>query len=761
MRLAHQLGEEPGQTIGFRIRFESKVSANTRIEVVTEGILTRMIQSDNALEEVGLIIFDEFHERSLQNDLALALSVQIQSILRDDLKLLIMSATLDGQKISETLNHAPVITSSGRQYPVDIRYETMGDEPLPTRMAKTIRKALKENDGDVLAFFPGAAEIIRTQQLLLDMNPGALIHTLYGDLPMKQQQEAIAPDTNGRRKIVLATSIAETSLTIEGIKMVVDSGLSRVPRFDPKSGLTRLETVKVTRDTADQRAGRAGRLSAGVAYRLWPEATHQHLLPNRSPEILEADLATLALELAQWGVKDVYSLRWITPPPAGPMKQAVELLQQLEAISGNSITERGKQMVKLPTHPRLAHMLLEAESRGNRSLSLACDVAAVLEERDPLPKEVGPDLSLRIEVFRKWRDKIRVNADENGLQRMAKVAAAWRAIFRLTPDNSIVSEEEVGELVALAYPERVARQVEKNSERYKLANGRMARLPANDHLTRYSWLAVAHMDAGNQEGKIFLASPLHEDALQHVAVDHEVVRWDSERKLIVASIERRVGNLVLNTRPLPSVKEERKIEVLCEAIRAQGLRMLDWSDTEKEWQCRVMSLRLWRPEELWPDVGDDQLLGTLETWLAPFLQKVSRQGDLDRLNKPEILNSLLPWNLVSALDQLAPTRLEVPSGSWIKVNYFEDGRPPVMEVRLQEVFGLLETPVVNNGRNKVLLHLLSPGYKPVQVTQDLHSFWQTTYHEVRKELRMRYPKHSWPEDPWTARAVRGVVRKVK
>lgn len=760
-RLAAQLGEEAGQTVGFRIRFETKVSASTRIEVVTEGILTRMIQNDNALEEVGLIIFDEFHERSLQSDLALALSVQIQSILREDLKILIMSATLDGKKISEALNNAPIITSLGRQYPVDIRYEGAGDEPLPSRMAKAIRKAVKENEGDVLAFFPGAAEIIRTQQLLVEMNLGAVVHTLYGDLPMRQQQEAIVPDGNGRRKVVLATSIAETSLTIEGIKAVVDCGLARLPRFDPRSGLTRLETMKVTRDTADQRAGRAGRLSAGVAYRLWPEATHQHLLPNRSPEILEADLATLVLELAQWGVQDVYALRWITAPPAGAVRQATELLHQLEALDGGMITARGKQMVKLPTHPRLAHVLLEAESWSNRSLSLACDVAAMLEERDPLPKEAGPDLSLRIEILRKWGDKGRVNADENALQRIAKVAASWRSIFRLAPDNSIVAEEEVGELVALAYPERVARQVEKNSERYKLANGRIARLPANDSLTRHSWLAIAQLDAGNQEGKIFLAAPLSEDALQHVAVEHEVIRWDIDRKLLVASVEKRVGNLILSTKPLTTTEGDRKIAVLCAAIREHGLRMLYWGDAEKEWQCRVMSLRHWRPEEPWPAVDEEQLLATLESWLAPFLDKVNRQGDLDRLNKTEILSSLLPWNLVNALDQLAPPRLEVPSGSLIRVNYFEDGRPPVMEVRLQEVFGLLETPAVNNGRNKVLLHLLSPGYKPVQVTQDLHSFWKTTYHEVRKELRMRYPKHSWPEDPWTARAVRGVVRKPK
>jgi ATP-dependent helicase HrpB len=759
-RMASLMSEETGKSIGYRIRFETVVSVATQIEVVTEGILTRMIQQDNALEDVGLVIFDEFHERSLQADLALALCLQVQQVLRTDLRIMIMSATLDGEKISAALGNAPVITSLGRQFPVEFRYQPETDSPIHVRIARIIHKAMRENSGDVLAFLPGAGEIARTQELLEAENIGAVIHALYGDLPMKKQQEAIMPDAQGRRKIVLATSIAETSLTIEGVTIVIDSGLSRVPKFDPRSGLTRLETVRVTKDAADQRAGRAGRLGPGICYRLWSEGSNLHLQPQRSPEILEADLSSLMLELSQWGIRQVNELLWLTPPVAGSVNQAKDLLQQLDAIDHRGVTSRGKEMLKLPTHPRIAHMLLEAlDEKGNNLVTVATDVAALLEERDPLAKETGADLSIRVNTLRKWRNGERVNADRNSLDRIERLALSWRKIFKVKEDNTTVSEYIIGKLLVSAYPERIAHQTHKHSDRYKLANGRVVKLPPHDPLIREPWLSVASLDAGGAEGKIFIAAPVDERDIMHMATEKETVRWDADRGMVVGTMEKRVGNLILESRPLPSVSAEQKIKVLCQAIRDEGLKILGWGESEIEWQARVMSLRAWRPNENWPDVSEESLLSSLEDWLAPFLAHASKRSDLQRLELHAVIQSILPWELSSKLDAKAPSRIEVPSGSMIQVQYTMVGTPPIMEVRLQEVFGLLETPGVNDGNVKIILHLLSPGYKPVQVTQDLRSFWQNTYHDVRKELRMRYPKHSWPEDPWTAKAVRGAIRR--
>lgn len=755
-RMASLLDEEPGKTIGYRVRFETVVSSATRCEVVTEGILTRMLQSDNALEGVGLVIFDEFHERNLHADLALALCHQIQQVLRNDLKILIMSATLDGEKISSLLNNAPIITSSGRQFPVTLNYIAPDkDAYIASSTARVIRKALTEQKGDVLAFLPGTGDIHKVAELLDSESLGARIYPLYGDLPFKVQQEAILPDPQRIRKVVLATSIAETSLTIEGITTVVDSGYARVPKFDPRSGLTRLETIRVTRDAADQRAGRAGRLGPGICYRLWPESLHHTLQPTRQPEILEADLAPLMLELANWGVKNLNDLTWITAPPAGAINQAKELLDQLGAIKNGSITSRGKEMLRLPTHPRIAHMLIEANDLNG----LATDIAALLEERDPLAKTAGTDLSLRVELLRKWRSGERVNAERNTLERIERLASSWRQIFKIKADNSMPVDSDVGKLLAEAYPERIARQQEKHSPRYKLANGRVVRLPDHDPLLRKTWLAVAQLDSGGSEGKIFMAAPLLEEDLLHRAVEQEVVSWNSDKGAVSAVIEQRIGNVVLAAKPLAKIPDDLRIDILCEAVRDEGLKLLNWDETHDTWQARVMSLKLWRKDEEWPDVSKENLRHTASTWLAPYLAGVTKRQDFGRLDLHTILSGILPWNLGNKFDQLAPSKIAVPSGSMIKLNYSPDGGPPVMEVRLQEVFGLMETPTVNEGRNKVLLHLLSPGYKPVQVTQDLKSFWQTAYHEVRKEMRMRYPRHHWPEDPWTAEAVRGAKRR--
>lgn len=757
-RMAYLLSESVGETVGYRVRFENKISKQTRLEVVTEGILTRMLQQDNSLEGIGLVIFDEFHERSLHADLALALCRDIQQILREDLKIIIMSATLDGQLLSSLLANAPILTSKGRQYPISYQYFPQeNNTPIPLQMARVIRKALEKEEGDLLAFFPGAGEIMRTQELLEKELSGISIQPLYGDLPQQKQQEAILPHPSGIRKVVLASSIAETSLTIEGIKIVVDSGTARVPKFDLRTGLTKLETIRVTKDAADQRAGRAGRLGPGVCYRLWSEGAHQHLLPHRTPEILEADLSPMLLELSQWGVQDIRSLTWLTPPSLGSVNQAKELLTQLGALENNRITEKGKEMLRLPTNPRIAHLLLEGENNG--LLALATDVAAVLEERDPLPKEAGANLAERIEVLRKWRNKEYVSADRNTLERIERLAIAWRKNFRIEADKAAPNYEHVGKLIAAAYPERIARQQEKDVQRYRLANGRIVKLYEHDPLINESWLAVAHLDAGMNEGKIYLAAPLNPKAILHLAYEKEVVNWDAQKGILVARKEKRIGEITVESSPLEMISEEERIKILCEVVRKEGLSLFKWSEELLQWQARIMSLKAWRSNEDWPDVSPYYLTNHSEEWFAPYSSAIRKREDFQKLDLTSMLLALLPWSMNQQLEVLAPDKIKVPSGFSIAINYFADGSTPVLAVRLQEMFGLLDTPTINEGRTKVMLHLLSPGYKPVQVTQDLKSFWQNTYPDVRKELRMRYPRHHWPEDPWTAEAVRGVKKK--
>ena len=764
-RMASLCNESVGKTIGYRIRFENKISAQTRIEVVTEGILTRMLQNDNGLEGVGMIIFDEFHERSLQADLALALGYQMQQILRPDLRLLIMSATLDGAKLSALLNQAPILTSEGRQYPVTLHYVPVDEKaPLHLSISRVVRKALHEQQGDVLVFLPGAGEIQRTQQLLEDEGVAAKVVPLYGDLSQQKQQEALLPDPAGSRKVVLATSIAETSLTIEGIKTVIDSGYARVPRFDTRSGLTKLETIRVTKDAADQRAGRAGRLSAGVCYRLWEQGFHIHLIDHRKPEILEADLAPLMLELSQWGIKNMDELTWLTLPSVGSQAQAKELLHTLQALKDNQITPHGKEMLQLPTHPRLANMLLESvsfekDNPAHRFVALACDVAALLEERDPLPKGAGTDLSQRIEVLRKYRIGDRVNADRQVLDRIERLSLSWRKLMRTEVDNQVPNHFHIGKLIATAYPERIAQRIDKNGSRYRLGNGRIARLADHDPLSADEWIAVAQLDAGSSEGKIFLATAFDSRDLIDLATEKKIITWDNNKKMVVGSIQKQVGNLTLESKPITQIDEADRIAVICKMIREEGLRALGWGEVQQDWQARVMSLRAWRHTEPWPDVSDAQLLATLEEWLSPYLIGVYKLSEIQKLDLQQVIHSILPWELSQKLNTLAPSRMEVPTGSLIKLQYAADGSKVEMAVRLQELFGLLETPTVNEGRTKIVIHLLSPGYKPVQITQDLKSFWNKTYFEVRKDLLARYPKHHWPSDPLTAEAVRGPKRR--
>ncbi|MER3482157.1 MAG: ATP-dependent helicase HrpB [Meiothermus sp.] len=758
-RMASQLGEELGETVGYRVRFESKVSEKTRLEVLTEGILTRRLQRDQELGGVGLVIFDEFHERSLEADLALALCRQVQEVLREDLRILLISATLDGEALSVMLNGAPIVSAKGRQYPVKVQYLPKDPEgPLPGTVAAAVARALAGSDGDVLVFLPGVSEIARTQTLLSERHPDVLIRPLYGDLPLSAQQEAIVPDEQGRRKVVLSTSIAETSLTIEGIRAVVDSGFSRVSRFDPKSGLSRLETVRVTRDSADQRAGRAGRLGPGTAYRLWSVNTQNGLLAQRRAEILEADLAPMLLELSAWGIRDVNELSWVTPPPVAAVRQAQGLLQELRVLENGVLTARGREMLEWPTHPRVAHLLLESQTLGLEAL--AADVAALLEERDPLPGEPGADLDLRVQALRNWRAGQANQGGEIGvLNRVERLSKEWRRRLSVQADNSMPDPYSTGLLISLAYPDRIARLRKGSRARYRLSGGRGVKLLEDDPLAGTPWLAVAHLDAGTDEGRIFLAAPVHTEDLKPFAQSVEVVGWDARAGALVARRERRIGEVVLESEPLKQVPEEQRLGILVQVVRSEGLEILSWTEAVRQWQARVLSLRAWRPEEDWPDVSDAHLLRDMETWLGPWLGNVSRLEDFKRLDLMAILGNLLPWNLQTRFEELAPTRLEVPSGSKVRLEYNPDGSPPVLAVKLQELFGLADTPRVNDGRTPVMLHLLSPAQRPIQVTQDLRSFWQNTYPEIRKELRGRYNKHPWPEDPWNAGPTRKTNRR--
>ena len=760
-RLAALLKEELGETVGFRIRFESKTSSKTKLEVLTEGMLTNILQQNSTLDGIGLIIFDEFHERSLHSDLALALCLDIQNILRPDLRILIMSATLDGQAISSLLGNAPIVTSSGRQFPIKTIY--LGNDAstlLANRISGTIKSALKEQEGDILVFLPGKGEIEKVKEILSDQLQNSIaVCPLYGDLPFAIQQLAILPHPHGFRKVVLSTSIAETSLTIQGVRVVIDSGLSRVPVFDPKSGLTKLETIKLTQDAADQRSGRAGRLGPGVSYRLWSEGTQYQLEPARKPEIVEADLVPMLLELAQWGISDLALLTWLNPPPAGAVSQGRELLIKLQALDDQlKITPKGKEMAVLPTHPRLAHLLLKGKNAG--IIQLASDVAALLEERDPLPNEKGADLCIRLEILRKWRNREYVNAERNVLERIERLAANWRRIFKCDIDNSGFLSNKVGFLLAAAYPERIARQKDNDLQRYRLANGRLVKLQSqHDVLDREKWLAVAHLDAGHAEGRIFLAAPFNPEDLSHLMIKKDTILWDYQKGSLIAQSELRLNEIIIKTSPLENYDDELKVSILVEVIKKTGLSLFNRTTESLNFQNRVVSLKTWNQESDLPPLDESTLLEKAGEWFPTYAASVKRKEDFFKIDFEKLLKDMFTWEQLQQLDKLVPDNILVPSGFKIPLLYFNDAKNPVLSVRLQEMFGLLETPVINNGKTKVLLHLLSPGYKPVQVTQDLKSFWKNTYLDVRKELRVRYQKHHWPEDPWTAEAVRGVKKR--
>jgi len=753
-RMADLLGEPVGKTIGYRVRFESKVSKETKVEVLTEGILTRMLHSDNELADVGMIIFDEFHERSIHADVALALSRESQEVLRPELRIVIMSATLDMPNLSDLLK-APVLESKGKQYPVDIKYTDAQDMfMLPELTAKTVVTTTKEQKGDILVFLPGQGEIKKCEEILRKQLPDFSICPLYGQLPQQKQYRAIVPDKYGKRKVVLATSIAETSLTIQGITVVVDCGYSRVSKFDPNSGLSRLETVLITKDAADQRAGRAGRLMPGVCYRMWSKATDLRLQAHRDPEIIDADLAPLVLDLAQWGISSANQLTWLTPPPAGHLSQASDVLHELEALEDGQITEHGLEIHQLPCHPRIAHMLIKADGIG--LVGLATDVAAIIEEKDPLTKEAGIDINLRIEALRRYR----ANGNSGGkFGRIEKIAAQYRRLFNAEVENSVFDAYETGLLLAYAYPERIASSRPGNNAQFQLANGRLAMAGHKDDLAHEPWLAVAHIDARDGMGKIFMAAPLNPKDLASMVKEKEIITWNTRKGGLIATKDLRIGSIVLRSTPLPDPDESKLAQAIINAIKQDGEQLLGFNETVVQWQNRVLSLRKWNPDQNWPDVSVKTSLSTVDQWLQPYLSQVKTPEQLKKLDVVDMLHYNLPHELQQKLETLAPEKIEVPTGSNITLKYNEEGAPPILAVRLQEVFGMQETPTVNSGKNNVIMHLLSPGFKLVQITEDLNSFWKDAYFEVRKDLRGRYPKHEWPENPLDAKPIRGVKKK--
>jgi ATP-dependent RNA helicase HrpB len=764
-RMAGLLGEPVGDTVGYRIRFDAKVSAKTRIEVLTEGILTRRLQSDPGLQGAGLVIFDEFHERHLHGDLALALCLDSKRALREDLKLLVMSATLDGVAVSALLNDAPVLNAHGRSFPVEVRYAARDAETGGNRLTETVRQsvlnALRCDQGDILVFLPGAWEIRRTQERLesvLSREP-VDIHPLYGDLPWELQARALEPGDPSRRKIILATPIAETSLTIEGIRVVVDSGLVRTPEFDPGSGLTRLFTKRISRSSAEQRAGRAGRLAPGVCYRLWSPATDKGLMARPVPEILTADLTPFALELARWGERDAGGLSWLDPPPSGALSQARELLVELGGLEPSGrITPTGLAMAAWPVHPRLAHMISIAEGRGWGRL--ACDIAALLSERDILAGERGrsSDFTARLEALSAFRLEGRpgatfYGADASACQRVHQSSRQFVRLLQNRGKGPTPDPEHTGLLLAFAYPDRIAQQRESGGVRYRLSSGRGARLPAEEVRLRPPYLVAAHLDAGESEGTIHLAAAVDIDQLHSEMAGkfrtEDIVRWDARLDRIVARREERLGELLIHSAPIPDPDPDKLRDAVLKGLLGAGVSALPWTREARDLQVRLLSIRHWFPEEGWPDFSDAGLNKTLGEWLGPYLVDITRREDLARLNLLEVLEAGLDWKKRQRLREGAPTHLTVPSGSRVRLEY-RPGESPVLAVKLQEMFGLADSPRVAFGKIPVTIHLLSPARRPIQVTQDLRGFWERTYPEVKKELKGRYPKHPWPDDPWTA-----------
>jgi ATP-dependent helicase HrpB len=741
-RMADTLGETVGETVGYTVRLDRKVSARTRIEVVTEGILTRRLQQDPELADTGLVIFDEFHERSLDGDFGLALTLDVQRALRPDLKILVMSATLDAEALCAHLDNAPLVQTTGRMYPVAVTHlERPSRFTLIDDTVKAIQRAHREVKGSLLVFLPGEGEIRRTAEALgkTDLPHTTHVHPLYGALSFTEQDESIRKPDAGTRKIVLATTIAETSLTIEGIEAVIDTGLKRAPRFDPASGMTALETIRVSQASAEQRKGRAGRLGPGRCYRLWPEAETRALAAHDAPEIRVADLAPLVLDMAGWGVTTRDGLPWLEAPQPAPFAQAQDLLRQLGAIDASrAMTSHGRAMVRLPLHPRLAHMVVRAQSLG--AARAAAETAALISERDGLPRDTSADIEARLLSVRGGaRDRIR------------QAARQVTDLLRCGEDTADLSH---GVLLALAYPDRIAQR--RGGNRFRMANGGGAVVAEHDSLAKAEFIAIALLDNAQADAKVFLAGVLTRAEIEnHFAslISTETRGgWDARQNAVAASVTRSLGALVLDEKPLPSPDAEALARGMLDGVRQMGLGVLPWTEGAEGLRNRIRFLARTMPDAGWPDLSDEALLATLPDWLLPYLAGMRRKSDLARLDMANILRALVPHGLSSRLDALAPLRMEVPNGAHYRIDYDTNG-DPVLRVRLQEMFGLHSAPQVADGRARLRIELLSPAGRPVAVTQSLETFWTNAYPDVRKDMRGRYPKHYWPDNPLEAQAV--------
>lgn len=786
-RMAWLLGEGVGETVGYRIRFESRVSAWTRIEVVTEGVLTRMLLDDPALEGVAVVVFDEFHERSLNTDESFALTRQCQQLLRDDLRLVVMSATIDTATLRDALQ-CPVLESEGRMFPVEVIHtaEEADAQNVSQLTARTILQAHRDHEGDILAFLPGEGEIRRVEEMIAGSLEGTKVYPLYGLLSNDEQARAIAPSAPGDRKVVLATPIAETSLTIEGVRVVVDSGLCRKMVFDARSGLSHLETVRISMDMATQRTGRAGRVAPGVCYRLWSKGTEARMEMVRRPEILDADLTSLSLDAALWGERDVERLPWLTPPPRASLAYANALLQSLGALDAESrVTSQGRALSKLPCHPRIARMLLAADTPERKAL--AADIAALLDEKDPLAGEGDVSVSTRLDALRRERHggrggrwgrivKIARQYAEMIMERHGDAGrlpakhcrglasrvpiADWQSASQsqaLRDDSASVSPYEVGALLASAYPERIGKAWREGVGTFQLSGGDLVAVESSDPLAGAEWIVAAsmHRKQGGV-GKVFLPSLVDPADLQPFATERENIFWDSKNGAVVARRECRLGNILLDSKPLAGDHREAVQHAICDAIVKEGLSMLGFSDEVQNLQRRIAFVASRHPELALPRVDNDALCQSAPEWGPLFIGKATTTAELKKLDLCEVVWSRLGYDQQQAVDRLAPTHVVVPTGSRIRLEYRVGAEAPVLRVRLQECFGLTDTPQVDG--MPVLMELLSPGFKPVQLTSDLRSFWQGTYFEVRKELRRRYPKHSWPDNPLEAEPVRGARR---
>ena len=773
-RMAQTLGEPVGKTVGYRIQLENKTGPDTIIEVLTEGILTRQIQSDPSLQGVAAVIFDEFHERNFQADLGLALCLDCQAGLREDLRILVMSATLDVAPIAELIGNAPVIASTGRAFPVEIRY--LGKPPvdgfrdtLCPAVSAAVKQALSEEIGSVLVFLPGEGEIRRVENLLKDapLPVDVDVLPLYGALPQSRQDQAVTPPPFGRRKIVLATAIAETSLTIEGIRVVIDGGQSRNPKFDPQSGMTRLYTEPVSLASAEQRQGRAGRLEPGICYRLWDKAGEGAFRQFARPEILNADLAPLALDLANWGIHNANALSWLNPPPEAPFNQALDLLRVLNAIDNQGrITAHGREMAKLPMHPRLAHMVVKGITFG--WVDNAFYVAALLSDRDIAQRDGGSpvavDLTYRVLALKGDQSSLTIN--RAGLTRAAALAKQW---LRHAPEKTcdghapdLSADEQIGALVALAYPDRIAERRPGGDFRYRLSNGKGAVLPAEDRLREFPFIAIAVVSGKTRDARIRIAAPISAATIEHLfesdTLEEETAAWDSQSRSVISRRQKRLNALILRDIPTANITDAQIAHAMVKGIRELGLDCLPWRKEITEWRRRVMCLH--KTTGKGPDLSDGALFETLEEWLLPYLAGIRRFEHLKSLDLLAILRSQLDWSTLQTIDKQTPSHITVPSGSIIRIDY-TDPTAPVLPVKLQEMFGSIETPSIIDGKVALSIHLLSPAGRPLQITRDLEAFWNITYPKVKAEMKGRYPKHPWPEAPLTAVPTRHTTNRTK